>query len=143
MVVFYHVHARVLKTLSREDVIPGLTECIRRSAEGGGDVTRVKADLWNHLTPLIDPFYLEGRGAAQCSVWRVSEDQRYYTLHIYVPCCLNIAVYVEGKAATQLRDFSAAIIARHLSSEEEVEVLGLPSPLVPEVKAWVAWVKGD
>ena len=89
MVVFYHVHARVLKTLSREDVIPGLTECIRlvtipsltpvlslydmiflhqqklicrRSAEGGGDVTRVKADLWNHLTPLIDPFYLEGRG---------------------------------------------------------------------------------
>ena len=34
----------------------------RRSAEGGGDVIKVKADLWNHLTPLIDPFYLEGRG---------------------------------------------------------------------------------
>jgi len=143
MVVFYRVHARVLKTSTREDVIPGLVECIRTTAEGGGDVTRVKSDLWSHLIPLIDPYYLNGRGATTCSIWRVSEDQLYYTLHIYIPCCLNIAVYVEGKAATKLRDFSAAIIARHLSSEEEVEVLGLPSPLVPEVKAWVAWAKGD
>lgn len=73
----------------------------------------------------------------------MSLDKRYYTLHIYVPVCLNIAVYVAGKAATRLRDCSAATIARHLSSEEEAENLGLPSPLVPEVKAWVAWAKGD
>jgi len=143
MVVFYRVHARVLKTSTREDVIPGLVDCIRKSAEGGGDVTRVKSDLWNHLTELIDPYYLNApRISSTCSIWRVSEDQLYYTLHIYVPCCLNIAVYVEGKAATRLRDYSAAVIARHLSSEEEVEALGLPSPLVPEVKAWVAWGRG-
>ena len=29
MVVFYRVHARVLKTSTREDVIPGLVDCIR------------------------------------------------------------------------------------------------------------------
>ena len=68
----------------------------------------------------------------------MSLDKRYYTLHIYVPVwfvhipqqmflylynlcpSLNIAVYVAGKAATRLRDCSAATIARHLSSEEEV-----------------------
>jgi len=143
MVVFCKVHARVLKTSTREDVIPGLVECIRRSAESGSDVTRVKSDLWSHLTLLIDPYYLSFRDSATCSVWCMSLDKSHYTLHIYVPVCLNIAVYVAGKAVTRLRDCSALTIARHLSSVEEVDVLGLPSPLVPEVKAWVAWVKGE
>lgn len=139
MPVFYRVHARVLKIFSREDVIPGLVDCIRKSAESGADVARVETDLWTHLRPLIDPFYL--CGSASCSLWRVSADQTHYTLHIYIPCCLNIAVYVEGKVAAGLKECSAAIVARHLNTEEEVEVLGLPSPLVPDVKAWVAWMQ--
>ena len=81
------------------------------------------------------------------------------------PSSLNIAVYVEGKVAAGLKECSAAIVARHLNTEEEVlvrypnlqlnvdlnmkfefqihqvEVLGLPSPLVPDVKAWVAWMQ--
>ena len=90
MPVFYRVHARVLKIFSREDVIPGLVDCIRfassslvvfsyeqsfilslvilftprsysrKSAESGADVARVETDLWTHLRPLIDPFYLCG-----------------------------------------------------------------------------------
>ena len=35
---------------------------LTRSAESGGDVTRVKSDLWSHLTLLIDPYYLSFRG---------------------------------------------------------------------------------
>ena len=110
MVVYYRVHARVLKTSTRENVIPGLVECIRskavfasmcsfthellcvpllmsyhvffysriktpthdlyipiliilrRSAEGGGDVTRVKSDLLSHLALLIDSYYLRFSG---------------------------------------------------------------------------------
>ena len=86
-------------------------------------------------------------------------------LDILCPSSLNIAVYVEGKVAARLKECSAAIVARHLNTEEEVlvrypiiqlnvdlnmkfefqihqvEGLGLPSPLVPDVKAWVAWMQ--
>ena len=82
--------------------------------------------------------------SASCSLWRVSADQTHYTLHIYIPCwfvhiptwnnlqcldiltlcpsSLNIAVYVEGKVAAGLKECSAAIVARHLNTEEEVLV---------------------
>ena len=99
MPVFYRVHARVLKIFSREDVIPGLVDCIRfassslvvfsyeqsfilslvilltprsysrKSAESGADVARVETDLWTHLRPLIDPFYLCGFVFSLFSFW--------------------------------------------------------------------------
>ena len=43
-------------------------------------------------------------------------------LDIMCPSSLNIAVYVEGKVAARLKECSAAIVARHLNTEEEVLV---------------------
>ena len=141
MQVVYRAKLIYLAYVWREDIVSMILECVAKGAEGGEDANGVKVLIWELLQPLID----KGRGRLDfarrhCDERYIFEDRRRYALHIYVPGWVNMCVNVELKEAEDLRACAGAIVARLLSSQEEVESLNIPNPLVQEVKGWIIWM---
>lgn len=140
MPVAYRAKLIYLGYVWREDIISTLLECVAKGAEGGRDANGVKELLWELLQPLIGPRGRLDFARRHCYEWYISEDRRRYSLHIYVPGWVNMCVNVELKEAEGLRACAGVIVARLLTSPEEVEALNIPSPLAEEVKDWIIWM---
>ena len=146
MSAVYRTKLVYLAYARREDIVSSLLKCVRKAAESGRDVEGVVTLMWTHLKTLIDPlgrrwdFGLGCEHGRMCDRWYILDDKRKFGLHIYVRGWLNVCLIVDVKNAVGLRASASATVAGLLSSENEVECLNLPSPLVQEVKDWVIWI---